>query len=143
MSLSGIRYGQRNLQKGENDIQAKIRLCNHIRRTYNNIPFRDRYLVFNEGRLQRISETIEKGIDRSKTIRNPDIIVFCQVGLVIVELDGDVHRVHGVDTAERNSLYKGAGIKYIVLNTKDFIKEFDDKFTAILQNKGVWTPELA
>lgn len=142
MTQSGIRYGQR-LQTRENDIDAKIKLCNHIRRKYNLVPLRDWYLVFNAGKLEGISKTIPRDIGRDKVFRNPDIITYSQIGLLIIELDGSVHRYHEQRTADRNRLYADAGIKYIVLNTKDVIKEFDGNFARILETPGLRPPEFA
>lgn len=62
------------------------------------------------------------GIRESKkyTWRNPDLIcVHEDFGFIIVELDGAVHDRKVEKTRARNELYKGAGIKLVVINIAD------------------------
>jgi very-short-patch-repair endonuclease len=48
-----------------------------------------------------------------------------EFGIIIIELDGAVHDRKVQKTVERNVLFRGAGIKLIVLNIAD-IKEFGE-----------------
>ena len=89
---------------------------------------REWYVGFDKeyGYLCRISESVgRKELQRFKW-KNPDLIC-CdkQYGVIIVELDGAIHDRKVQKTVERNVLFRGAGIKLIVLNIAD-IKEFGE-----------------
>lgn len=137
MTQSGIRYGQRTKQTRENDIDDKIRLCNYIRDRFGLQPRRDWYLLFDDGgRLVGIKNNVQK-TDKAN-IRNPDILFLSPLGLIVVELDGEVHRYHGERTRRRNDLYTNAGIKWIALNLQkgdNVIGKFDDEFTRVFGDK--------
>ena len=52
--------------------------------------------------------------------RNPDLIVIDKKTkqlLLVIEVDGDIHRIKETDTVERNEQYKKAGIPMLVIST--------------------------
>ena len=126
--LSGIAYGQKNLQKGANDTTILVALKRFIREEFGLDFKREWYVGFDKeyGNLCRISESVgRKELERFKW-KNPDLLcVSEQFGVIIVELDGTVHDRKVQKTIERNVLFRGAGIKLIVLNIAD-IKEFGE-----------------
>jgi hypothetical protein len=126
--LSGIAYGQKNLQKGANDTTILVALKRFIREEFGLDFKREWYVGFDKeyGNLCRISESVgRKELERFKW-KNPDLLcVSEQFGVIIVELDGAVHDRKVQKTIERNVLFRGAGIKLIVLNIAD-IKEFGE-----------------
>lgn len=137
MTQSGIRYGQRTKQTRENDLDDKIKLCNHIRSKLRVQPHRDWYIVFNaDGKVTQVTNTII--VNTPGQIKNPDIVFLSNHGIIVVELDGEVHRYHGERTRKRNELYTKAGIKWIALNLQkgdDIIGKFDDEFTRVFGDK--------
>lgn len=126
--LSGIAYGQKKLQKGANDTTILVALKRFIREEFNLEFKREWYVGFDKeyGNVCRISESVGKQeLSRFKW-KNPDLMcVSNQFGVIIIELDGAVHDRKISKTIERNVLFRGAGIKLIVLNIAD-IKEFGE-----------------
>ena len=89
---------------------------------------REWYVGFDRehGHLCRISEQIGKRELERFRWKNPDLMcVHRQHGIIIVELDGAVHDRKIQKTIERNELFRGAGIKLVVLNIAD-IKELGE-----------------
>ena len=86
---------------------------------------REWYVGFDReyGNLCRISESVgKKELERFRW-KNPDLLcIDKQYGIIIVELDGAIHDRKVQKTIERNELFRGAGIKLVVLNIAD-IKE--------------------
>lgn len=86
---------------------------------------REWYVGFDKeyGHLCRISESVgRQELERFKW-KNPDLLcIDKQYGIIIVELDGAIHDRKVQKTIQRNELFRGAGIKLIVLNIAD-IKE--------------------
>jgi hypothetical protein len=125
---SGIAYGQKNLQRGANDTSILISLKTFLRQEFLLEFKREWYVGFDReyGNLCRIAESIGKAeLSRFKW-KNPDLLcVSNEFGIIIVELDGAVHDRKVQKTVERNVLFRGAGIKLIVLNIAD-IKEFGE-----------------
>lgn len=121
---SGIAFGQRTKQTGQSDlyqlIELKTFLNLHLHMQFN----REWYVGFDKeyGHLCRINESVSyRERDRFKW-KNPDLLYFGDYGIIIVELDGSIHDKKVQKTIERNDLFRGAGIKLIVLNIAD-IKE--------------------
>jgi hypothetical protein len=88
--LSGIAYGQKNLQKGANDTTILVALKKFIREEFGLDFKREWYVGFDKeyGNLCRISESVgRKELERFKW-KNPDLLcVSEQFGVIIVELD--------------------------------------------------------
>lgn len=125
---SGIAFGQRTKQKGQSDLDQLIMLRTFLKARFGMKFKREWYVGFDKeyGNLCRISESVgRKELERFKW-KNPDLLcVSEQFGVIIVELDGAVHDRKVQKTIERNVLFRGAGIKLIVLNIAD-IKEFGE-----------------
>ena len=121
MKKSGIAFGQRTKQNGANDTQDLIELASLIKDKYKMDFKREWYVGFHqEGYLCRIVSDV--GVKESRRFRwkNPDLLcVDRDYGTIIIELDGRIHDVKVAKTDERNSLFRGAGIKLIVLNIAD------------------------
>lgn len=125
---SGIAYGQKNLQRGANDTTILISLKTFLRQEFQLEFKREWYVGFDReyGNLCRIAESIGKAELQRFKWKNPDLLcVSNEFGIIIVELDGAVHDRKVQKTVERNVLFRGAGIKLIVLNIAD-IKEFGE-----------------
>ena len=125
---SGIAYGQKNLQRGANDTSILISLKTFLRQEFQLEFKREWYVGFDReyGNLCRIAESIGKAELQRFKWKNPDLLcVSNEFGIIIVELDGAVHDRKVQKTVERNVLFRGAGIKLIVLNIAD-IKEFGE-----------------
>jgi hypothetical protein len=125
---SGIAYGQKNLQRGANDTSILISLKRFLRQEFQLEFKREWYVGFDReyGNLCRIAESIGKAELQRFKWKNPDLLcVSNEFGIIIVELDGAVHDRKVQKTVERNVLFRGAGIKLIVLNIAD-IKEFGE-----------------
>jgi len=125
---SGIAYGQKNLQRGANDTSILISLKTFLRQEFLLEFKREWYVGFDKeyGNLCRIAESIGKAELQRFKWKNPDLLcVSNEFGIIIVELDGAIHDRKVQKTVERNVLFRGAGIKLIVLNIAD-IKEFGE-----------------
>jgi hypothetical protein len=125
---SGIAYGQKNLQRGANDTTILISLKTFLRQEFLLEFKREWYVGFDKeyGNLCRIAESIGKAELQRFKWKNPDLLcVSNEFGIIIVELDGAIHDRKVQKTVERNVLFRGAGIKLIVLNIAD-IKEFGE-----------------
>ena len=115
-----IRRAQRN--SGQSDLQQLIELANYIRKRWHLDFEREWYFGFDKeyGHLCRISETVGKRESKNFTWRNPDLhIIHREFGIIIIELDGSVHDKYVEKTEKRNELFRGAGIKLIVINIQD------------------------
>tara|TARA_R110000823_G_scaffold273281_1_gene392337 strand:- start:429 stop:869 length:441 start_codon:yes stop_codon:yes gene_type:complete len=124
----GIAYGQKNLQRGANDTTILISLKTFLRQEFLLEFKREWYVGFDKeyGNLCRIAESIGKAELQRFKWKNPDLLcVSNEFGIIIVELDGAIHDRKVQKTVERNVLFRGAGIKLIVLNIAD-IKEFGE-----------------
>ena len=138
---SGIAFGQRTKQTGQSDLHQLIELKTflglHLHMQFN----REWYVGFDReyGHLCRISESVSyRERDRFKW-KNPDLLYFGDYGIIIVELDGAIHDKKVQKTIERNDLFRGAGIKLIVLNIADIKemgrtikKELEDQILGII-----------
>ena len=125
---SGISYGQRTKQKGQSDLAQLISLKRYLKDRFHMNFKREWYVGFDKeyGYLCRISESVgRKELERFKW-KNPDLIC-CdkQYGVIIVELDGAIHDRKVAKTEARNELFRGGGIKLVVLNIAD-IKECNE-----------------
>jgi len=125
---SGIAYGQKNLQRGANDTSILISLKRFLRQEFLLEFKREWYVGFDKehGNLCRIAESVGKAELQRFKWKNPDLLcVSNEFGIIIVELDGAIHDRKVQKTVERNVLFRGAGIKLVVLNIAD-IKEFGE-----------------
>jgi hypothetical protein len=125
---SGIAYGQKNLQRGANDTSILISLKTFLRQEFLLEFKREWYVGFDKehGNLCRIAESVGKAELQRFKWKNPDLLcVSNEFGIIIVELDGAIHDRKVQKTVERNVLFRGAGIKLVVLNIAD-IKEFGE-----------------
>jgi len=97
---------------------------------------REWYVGFDKeyGNLYRISESVGKQELSEFKWKNPDLLCFDnQHGIIIVELDGAIHDRKVQKTIERNELFRGAGIKLVVLNIAD-IKEVGETIIGRLES---------
>jgi hypothetical protein len=123
--LSGIAYGQRTKQKGQSDLTQLITLKRYLRDRFHMDFKREWYIGFDKeyGYICRVSETVSNRDIKKFKWKNPDLLcIHKKHGFIIVELDGSVHDRKIRKTEERNELFRGGGIKLVVLNIAD-IKE--------------------
>ena len=86
------------------------------------------------GHLCRISESVGRKELEGFKWKNPDLLCYDREhGIIIVELDGAIHDRKVRKTEERNELFRGAGIKLVVLNIAD-IKECGETVISRLEN---------
>jgi hypothetical protein len=132
---SGIAFGQRTKQKGQSDLDQLIRLKQFLKGRFHMDFKREWYVGFDKeyGHLCRISESVgRQELERFKW-KNPDLLcIDKQYGIIIVELDGAIHDRKVQKTIQRNELFRGAGIKLIVLNIAD-IKECQETIIGKLE----------
>tara|TARA_R110002074_G_scaffold272226_1_gene443922 strand:- start:792 stop:1235 length:444 start_codon:yes stop_codon:yes gene_type:complete len=132
---SGIAFGQRTKQKGQSDLDQLIRLKQFLKERFHMDFKREWYVGFDKeyGHLCRISESVgRQELERFKW-KNPDLLcIDKQYGIIIVELDGAIHDRKVQKTIQRNELFRGAGIKLIVLNIAD-IKECQETIIGKLE----------
>ena len=120
--LSGIAYGQKTKQRGQSDTADLIYLENFLKERFHIKFYREWYVGFDKeySNLLRIADKVGKNESRKFRWKNPDLLSFgSKYGVIIVELDGSVHDRKVAKTEERNELFRGAGIKLIVLNISD------------------------
>jgi hypothetical protein len=134
---SGIAFGQRTKQKGQSDLDQLIRLKQFLKERFHMDFKREWYVGFDReyGHLCRISESVgRQELERFKW-KNPDLLcIDKQYGIIIVELDGAIHDRKVQKTIQRNELFRGAGIKLIVLNIAD-IKECKETIIGKLESE--------
>jgi len=134
---SGIAFGQRSKQKGQSDLDQLIRLKQFLKGRFHMDFKREWYVGFDReyGHLCRISESVgRQELERFKW-KNPDLLcIDKQYGIIIVELDGAIHDRKVQKTIQRNELFRGAGIKLIVLNIAD-IKECKETIIGKLESE--------
>jgi hypothetical protein len=132
---SGIAFGQRTKQKGQSDLEQLVSLKRFLKDRFHLDFKREWYVGFgkDDGYLYRIDKQVGKNEVRRFTWRNPDLLcVDKSFGIIIVELDGAVHDRKVEATKKRNELFRGAGIKLIVLNISD-IRELGETITERLE----------
>ena len=132
---SGIAFGQRTKQKGQSDLDQLISLKQFLRQRFHMDFKREWYVGFDReyGNLYRISESVGRQELERFRWKNPDLLcVDKQHGVIIVELDGAIHDRKVQKTIQRNELFRGAGIKLIVLNIAD-IKECQETIIGKLE----------
>lgn len=132
---SGIAFGQRTKQKGQSDLEQLVSLKRFLKDRFHLDFKREWYVGFgkDDGYLYRIDKQVGKNEVRRFTWRNPDLLcVDKSFGIIIVELDGAIHDRKVEATKKRNGLYRGAGIKLIVLNISD-IRELGETITERLE----------
>ena len=133
---SGIAFGQRTKQKGQSDLDQLISLKQFLRQRFHMDFKREWYVGFDReyGNLYRISESVGRQELERFRWKNPDLLcVDKQHGVIIVELDGAIHDRKVQKTLERNELFRGAGIKLVVLNIAD-IKEVGETIIGRLES---------
>ena len=134
---SGIAFGQRTKQKGQSDLDQLISLKQFLRQRFHMDFKREWYVGFDReyGNLYRISESVGRQELERFRWKNPDLLcVDKQHGVIIVELDGAIHDRKVQKTIQRNELFRGAGIKLIVLNIAD-IKECQETIIGKLESE--------
>ena len=107
------------------DNEDKIEVGKYLEKhDYGPIGF-DYYMCFDKmnGELQMIAGSLtHEQVERYK-VQHPDIVVFGHhfKPMFVVEIDGSIHHTKpGMkQTERRNSTYRNAGIKYIVLDKAD------------------------
>jgi len=120
--LSGIAYGQRVKQKGQSDLDQLVSIKRFLKQRFHMDFKREWYVGFEKkyGHVCKISETVGRSESTRWRWKNPDLLCISkQYGLIIIELDGAIHDRKVGKTEERNKLYRGAGIKLIVINIAD------------------------
>ena len=133
---SGIAFGQRTKQKGQSDLDQLIRLKQFLKERFHMDFKREWYCGFDKeyGNLCSISEQVgRKELERFRW-KNPDLLCHDrEYGIIIVEVDGSIHDRKVRKTEERKELFRGAGIKLVVLNIAD-IKECGETVIGRLEN---------
>ena len=133
---SGIAFGQRTKQKGQSDLEQLIMLKQFLKQRFHMDFKREWYVGFDReyGNLYRVSESVGRQELSKFKWKNPDLICFDnEHGIIIVELDGSIHDRKVQKTIERNELFRGAGIKLVVLNIAD-IKEVGETIIGRLES---------
>ena len=133
---SGIAFGQRTKQKGQSDLQQLIMLKQFLKQRFHMDFKREWYVGFDReyGNLYRISESVGRQELSKFKWKNPDLLcIDNEYGIIIVELDGAIHDRKVQKTIERNELFRGAGIKLVVLNIAD-IKEVGETIIERLES---------
>ena len=133
---SGIAFGQRTKQKGQSDLQQLIMLKQFLKQRFHMDFKREWYVGFDReyGNLYRISESVGRQELSKFKWKNPDLLcIDNEYGIIIVELDGAIHDRKVQKTIERNELFRGAGIKLVVLNIAD-IKEVGETIIGRLES---------
>lgn len=122
MKRSGIHYGQRNKQSGQNDLEDQISLKQYLVSELGFKVKRDWWICFRDDYIHSISETIlESYLDSNPglIIRHPDLMFYYRDRLTIVEIDGKAHDHYVTKTVDRNKLYRDHDIQLIVLNKSE------------------------
>lgn len=73
-------------------------------------------------------------------MRNPDLALIDKKTnklILVIELDGDIHRVKEMDTEQRNDDYKKAGIPMIIINQWEIDTTIFDCVTKELNQRGL------
>jgi len=103
----------------KNDDKDLVELGEFIRCSTKYRVEREWHLTFdNDGKLRGYSKTIPE--DSHYHSRNPDLILIDKKThklRLIIELDGDIHRIDETKTNNRNADYDRALLPYLVINT--------------------------
>lgn len=102
----------------KNDELDLVEIGQFLRDTTNYRVEREWYVILDKfsGTYKGYSKNIPK--DMICKPRNPDLILIdkdTKKLVLIIEIDGDIHRVKYADTEERNSDYEDAGLPYITV----------------------------
>lgn len=117
---SGVRFGQRTKQTGQNDLEKLVRLKKHLKKRWHMDFVREWYIGFKNEKVGCILDKVYKGMGKRYVWRNPDLLcIHPKFGLIIIELDGKIHDINSEKTSKRNQLYRNSGIHLIVLNEAD------------------------
>lgn len=125
----------------KNDTMNLVELGQFLRETTNCRVEREWWIVFDK-REGHSGAYYYKNIDRKiwKGSRHPDLILIDKkTGIIklIIELDGDIHRVKEFDTEQRNEDYKNAGIPLLVINQWEIDTTIFDYVTRKIKEMGV------
>ena len=140
---SWIAYGQKK-QNGQSDLEQLIDMATYIRKKYKVVVKREPFLLFNcEGKLISNLEKVKKSeIDKSITIKNPDLVWYDKYGMWVIEIDGNVHLNRLSKDEERNRIYIENHIKLIVvplyeydMKSFDIYQYVDEKILELIRNK--------
>lgn len=104
----------------KNDEIELVDLCQFLRETTEYRVEREWYVLFDQstGAFLRVVPNVPNNIPRTIKPRNPDIILINKKTnklVLVVEIDGEVHRVKFLDTEERNQDYFLAGLPLLVI----------------------------
>lgn len=80
--------------------------------------FLEPWLLFTKGEDEYIGWNkwlVRKDVERYNTW-HPDILLFLNFGMIILELDGAIHDIKVEKTKKRNRIYEANDLSYIVIN---------------------------
>lgn len=116
-----------------------VELGQFIRDTKNYRVEREWHLIFMQDGLNvGYHKTIPEG--SCYHTRNPDLILISKKNkqlVLIIELDGDIHRIKELDTTERNAEYVKAKIPLLVINKWQIDTNIFDHVTKKLEEMGL------
>ena len=102
------------------DDQDLIEIGQFIRDTRGFRVEREWFILFNkdDGKMVGISKEVQKS--PLFTFRHPDLMILDKKTgrlLLIIEIDGDIHRIKEFDTDQRNEQYKRSNLPVLVVKT--------------------------
>ena len=107
------------------DNEEKIAIGKHLEdRGYKNVVY-DYFMCFDKltGEINMIAQSLTREQVERYKVQHPDVLVFGDENraLFVVEIDGSIHHTKpGMrQTERRNTTYRNAGIKCIVLDKAD------------------------
>ncbi len=92
------------------------------------------YMMFSKGEDEYCGW--ESALTRSQVseykIHPPDVLLFLNVGMIILELDGPIHDIKTWKTSERNRIFGLNDLVYRVVNERDLKEELGIAKSALL-----------
>lgn len=122
----------------KNDDNELVELGQFIRDTTNYKVVREWFLVFENGKYIGYQKWIAE--NPRYVIKNPDLMLLNKKTgelKMIIEVDGDVHRVKEMDTEQRNELYKNSGLPLLVINKWQIDTNIFDYVNKKLEEMGL------
>lgn len=115
----------------KNDDMDLVELGQFLRDTTGYRVEREWYVAFDKttGDYIGFSKTVPN--DFKYKVRNPDLMLITNEGklALIIELDGEIHNIHFLDTEHRNEIYFLAGVPFITLDKAEIKTNIFDLVT--------------
>ena len=123
----------------KNDTTDLVELGQFLRDTTKYRVEREWYVVFDKksGKYMGYTKTVPNNV--TIKVRNPDIILIDKKTkklVLVIEVDGDIHRVKYTDTLERNFDYEFAKVPLLVIDLLEVDKNIFDFVTRKIQELG-------